>query len=203
MIDPAEPEDVSPYAPPPIVQESLRPAVAQPPSLARSTPLLYAIGATLATAALSFLPALFGGPSLNIGLLLMPFLGIAGFVALCLTMFSRRSDVRARSLVWKIFMMLAVPPAAMLVFVPACTGSAMIILPFVSMARLSSLQWLNFILPMFFALWLTCHVIATRFARRFANAQSLTAPGPYQEIASSPFSSPPVPPAASDGPPDA
>lgn len=196
MTDPAEPKGFSPYAPPTILQESLLlSATGPPPTLAPVVTFCYAFGGTVAIALLLTVLDPFGS-GLAIWLI-APLLALGGFVVLCITVFANRSNVRRRSTLWIILMTLAVPPAAMLVFVPTCAGTAMAIWPMMNGALGLRGEFAIVFIPVFFAMWVSCYVISKRLGSRFAGPPSPAAVGPYHGIMPSPPS--PSPPAWREG----
>ncbi|MGV3486634.1 MAG: hypothetical protein ACO1RT_19610 [Planctomycetaceae bacterium] len=210
MIDPAESRDFSPYAPPSVIQDEL-PEIARDPGfkIAPALTAAYALGATLISIAFTTLSSMIGWGGFAMFWWLMPILSVAVLVVLCISIFSNRSHSRQRSLLWKIFMTIAVPPAAMLVFIPTCAGTGMLMIPFAGGVMGGSWGGIIFFIPVFLAMWATCHTVAARLASRFANPSTVAVGGPYHSIAThapaartpSPASPPSSPPASLPGSP--
>ena len=120
-----------------------------------------ASGVTVATAAASsrmidvyFPLALFLGPLVLIGF----------FVLAAIAFYSSNPLVISKSTGWKFLMVFLVPPVSMLIFVPACVGSTMFMMPFMVRSPLS--QWILFI-PVFIAYFVCAVVISRRLRWRF------------------------------------
>lgn len=88
--------------------------------------------------------------------------GIVGlFVYACIAYYSANPLVVSKSWVWKVLMVVLVPPVSMLVFVPTCVGSTVFLIPWTYL--LGSRAWGIFV-PVFLA-YLVCAIIISRRMR--------------------------------------
>ncbi len=166
--------DPSPYAPPPIIEgdEPLALELANVPRVPWAVTLGYALVATLLTIVIPFRGMLVGlndsGPfddgSFYLAVLAAPPIAIAGFVLLCLFVMGSGGLLPSRSLAWRTVMVLLVPLAAMLVFIPTCIGSTMFTMPFLA----GSIGPVAMALPIFIAFWITLAFVELRLRRRLS-----------------------------------
>jgi|GEM_PF-2642749 len=110
-----------------------------------------------------------------------PLIAIAGFVWLCFAYFGG-SGGAARSMLWQVFITIAVPFASMILFVPTCIGTGIVMLPGLG----SQLGNMTFIVPIFITYWVTCFVVAMRMRSRLRRPSSELPPGPHTGIETPP-----------------
>lgn len=99
-----------------------------------------------------------------IALFLGPLVLIGVFVFAAIAFYSSNPLAIPKSTRWKVLMTLLVPPVAMLIFVPICIGSALLMMPW--MVRSPSSEWILFI-PVFIAYFASGAVISRRLRWRF------------------------------------
>lgn len=188
MTDPAESNEKSanqpsPYAPPAILDENLAAVEGMlPERMPFAVSLVYAIVMAVVTGLLiGLMDSSVGGGSVTLLVFSSPLVAIAGFVWICFAYFAGKGGA-AKSLLWKLFITIAVPFASMVLFVPTCIGAGIVMLPGMG----SKLGGMTFIIPIFIAYWVTCFVIAIRMRSRLRRPSSELLPGPYISIETPP-----------------
>ena len=183
--------DESPYAPPPMIADSPSLGPTQPvPPLPVAFIFIYSLIATAVTMGLATLET---GPYSYFplfALIGLPTIAIAGFIALYFSATGPQAPLASISITWKVLMLILVPPASMICFVPTCIGSTVFLLPIFRPPRN---DW-GLVLPILLAYTTTCFMVAHRLRSRIVRIAVPVEPSYPQIVASdneqSPFAAP-------------
>jgi hypothetical protein len=175
----SQPQD-SPYAPPPMVSEL---PVSTPATSVSAMPIpvaLVVIYSAIATALTMFLVMSLNRVLPNeYGFLILfsPTLVLAGFVALFFLVADTNGPVAAISLAWKTAIVILVPPASMICFVPTCVGSTILLMPLIE----RTMDSFGIAIPIFIAYTVTCLIVAVRLRNRIVQRSQSVMPS-YSEF---------------------
>ncbi len=178
-------DDQSPYAPPPAESGASQGYVALK-QYVEPFPIQLTVVATVMATVISgvFFIIGMGHPASGFLSFLFPFVAVAVFVGVCMSYF-QAGGAAARSLAWKTLMVLLIPAASVLLFVPTCFGTGLFMFATLSGTSLNNAVGpvLMFI-PLFAGYFVTFAVIALRLRYRMPKPP-VEAPGPWSEIAGS------------------
>ncbi len=188
-VDPspyASPIDSSPYAPPLEIDDSDK--LIPLPTSDTASPIVMSGAYAIIAALVNIVPIWASGTSdrfLFPMLLGMPLIEIAFFVVICFAWFGGPAALPGRSRGWKVLMVLLVPPASLLLFIPTCVGTGIVALPLLGSTNIFPNE-LALVIPVFAAYWVTCVVVAFRLRSRLQQGDvfSLSSPVPEDSLPS-------------------